>query len=149
MKATLHQFRHRRAASSPSETPSGRRTSMSRSPTSGRMPALSSVPRQATKAVIYRPSRSATQIGRRRTLSWLLEFEPTKRPAIDFLRGWTGEGDTDGQVRLRFPDRASAERFARAQGLEPIVIDRPRSPLRPKSYAANFTAHPLTAAGGP
>jgi NADH dehydrogenase len=110
------------------------------------MPALSPVPRQAIEAVIYRPSRSATQIGRRGTESWILEFEPTKRPAIDFLMGWTGEGDTDGQVRLRFPDRESAERFARAQGLEPTIIDRPHSPLRPKSYAANFTARPLTIA---
>ena len=82
------------------------------------------MPRQAAEAVIYRASRSPIQAGRRGTRSWILQFEPTKRPAIDFLMGWSGEGDTDTQVRLRFPDRTSAERFARAQGLEPIVIDR-------------------------
>lgn len=142
MKRTSCRSRHRQAAVSPSAKPCGPRTATSRRSASGRMPALSSVPRQAVEAVIYRPSPSATQAGRRETQSWILELGPTKRPTIDFLMGWTGEGDTDSQVRLRFTDRASAERFARAQGLEPVVIDRPQPALKPKSYAANFTARP-------
>jgi hypothetical protein len=148
MKSTSRWLRHHQAEISSSVMRCAPRAAMSRRPVSGRVPALSSVPRQVTEAVIYRPSRSATQIGRRGTHSWILEFEPTKRPTIDFLMGWTGEGDTDSQVRLRFPDRASAERFTRTQGLEPIVIDRPLSPLAPKSYAANFSARPLTRASG-
>ena len=93
--------------------------------------------------MIYRPSRSATQIGTRGTKSEILEFDPTKRPKIDFLMGWAGEGDTESQVRLQFADRESAERFARGQGLDPIVIDRPEPRVRLKSYAENFVTRRL------
>lgn len=106
-------------------------------------PTISAAPRlRATHAVIYSPSRPATQSGTRRTKSWVLEFEPRTRPKIDFLMGWTGESDTDGQIRLQFPDRESAESFARTQGLASIVIDRTEPQLRPKSYAANFSETP-------
>jgi NADH dehydrogenase len=142
MKSSARQFRHRQATISPSAIQRRPRASASRRLTSGRPVALSRVPRRATEVVIYRPSRSATQIGTRGTHGWILEFEPTRRPTMDFLMGWTGGGDTDSQVRLRFPDRDSAERFARAQGLEATVIDRPQPPLRPRSYAANFIARP-------
>lgn len=144
MNCASRRFRHRQAAISSLEMHPGPTVPGPRLSGSGRLPARSRVPRQATEAVIYRPWRSATQSGMRGTRGWVLEFEPTKRPRPDFLMGWSGEGDIDSQVRLRFPSREDAERFARAQGLQATVIERALPRSRPKSYAANLLVQPLT-----
>ncbi|HEX6979669.1 MAG TPA: NADH dehydrogenase ubiquinone Fe-S protein 4 [Alphaproteobacteria bacterium] len=95
-----------------------------------------------TRAVIYRQTPSVTQSGRAGAKNWILEFEPTSPPVTDSLMGWTGGGGE--RVRLRFPDRASAERFARRQGVEWTVVEPPpKLNLRPKSYADNFRVAPL------
>lgn len=95
-----------------------------------------------TQAVIYRQTPSVTQGGRAHAKNWILEFEPTSPPVTEPLMGWTGGGAE--QVRLRFPDRTSAERFAQRQGMEWTVIEPPPKPgLRPKSYADNFRAAPV------
>jgi hypothetical protein len=74
-------------------------------------PALRHVP----PVRIYKPSRSVTQSapGRR---YWILEFERTIPSFIEPLMGWTGSADPFAQIRLQFPDRASAVAFARKNG---------------------------------
>jgi hypothetical protein len=72
-------------------------------------------------AIIRRPARSVVQ-GGRRDPGWILEFEPAERPLPDPLMGWSGSGDVHSQIRIPFPDRALAERFARRNGLRFIVV---------------------------
>lgn len=97
---------------------------------------------RGTRAIIYKPAPSVMQ-GRRAARHWVLEFEPVRPPVKDFLMGWTGGGDADAMVRLRFPDRASAERFAKVQCLDYTVVEPPPEPaLKPRAYADNFTVPP-------
>jgi len=92
------------------------------------------------RARIYRPARNAMQSGTARTQDWVLDFLPGEARVTDPLMGWTGSGDTQSQVRLRFATQAEAEAYARAQGIDYIVIQpKPRAPrLRPMGYGENF-----------
>lgn len=92
-------------------------------------------------AKIFRPSRSAMTSGQANTQGWVLEFAPAQRKAIDPLMGWTGSGDMQGQVRLKFDTREAAEDYARRQGIDYQVLEpKPRKPnLRPKGYGSNFS----------
>ncbi len=92
------------------------------------------------RARIYRPARNAMQSGTARTHDWILEHAPAAGREIDPLMGWTSSGDTESQVRLRFPTREAAEDYARAHGLEFDVIEpKPRKPvIRPRGYGENF-----------
>lgn len=86
---------------------------------------------------IYRPARTATQSGRRKTRRWRLEFVPGTRKSVESLMGWTSAG-TEGQVRLDFPDRRAAEGFARRHGLSYDLEEPRESAPPPRTYAENF-----------
>lgn len=86
---------------------------------------------------IYRPARTATQSGRRRTRRWRLEFVPGTRRSVESLMGWTSAG-TEGQVCLEFPDREAAEAFARRHGLACDVEEPREAAPPPRAYADNF-----------
>ena len=90
------------------------------------------------RARIYQPAKSATQSGRAKTLNWVLEYETQRRPHPDRLMGWSGAGDTQGQVRLNFETREAAEAYAQRQGLEVQVEEPQARSIKPKSYAENF-----------
>lgn len=95
------------------------------------------------RARIYRPARTAMQSGTARTRDWVLDFLPSEARVKDPLMGWTGSGDTQTQVRLRFPSQAEAEAYARAHGIDYIVVppkDR-RPNLRPMGYGENFATN--------
>ncbi len=89
-------------------------------------------------ARIYRPTKSAMQSGLRNTRCWVLEFDPEDRLVVDPLMGWTSSSDTRRQIRLRFPNRAEAVRYAEQHGVPYEVL--PEHPLRRhiRSYADNF-----------
>jgi hypothetical protein len=97
----------------------------------------------AMRARIYRPARTAMQSGTAKTKLWVLEFSPAQARKIDPLMGWTSSGDMDQQVRLRFEDQASAEAYARAHGIDFVVIaPKTRRPnLRPGGYGDNFATN--------
>lgn len=99
-------------------------------------------PVQSARARIYRPGRSTTQAGKAGTKHWILEFEPSAEPELEFLMGWTASADTQGQVRLTFPDRESAVAFAERQGWQYTVVEPHDPMLRPRSYADNFRWKP-------
>lgn len=91
-------------------------------------------------ARIYQPARTAMQSGQARTRTWVLEFAPSQAKRIDPLMGWTGSGDTRGQVRLEFPTKEAALDYARRHGI-PAQVQEPhkRKPvIRPKGYGDNF-----------
>ena len=90
------------------------------------------------RARIYRPAKTATQSGRAKTHDWVLEYETERRPRPDALMGWSGAGDTQGQVRLTFETRAAAEAYAQRQGLEVQVEEPQPRTVKPKAYAENF-----------
>jgi hypothetical protein len=89
-------------------------------------------------ARIYRPSKTAMQSGKGKTLSWVLEFEPASAKRADPLMGWAGSTDTDGQVRLTFETQDDAIGYATRHGLEYEIAPPKSARVRPKSYADNF-----------
>lgn len=92
------------------------------------------------RARIYQPARTAMQSGTAKTHQWVLEFAPGEAREVDPLMGWTGSGDTQAQVRLRFESRAAAEAYADAKGIEfTVTLPHARKPnVRPRGYGENF-----------
>lgn len=98
------------------------------------------------RARIYRPSKTATQSGTAKSRDWVLEFSPETARRIDPLMGWTSSDDMNSQVRLNFETREAAEVFARAKGLDYVVLKpRERKPnIRPGGYGDNFATNRRT-----
>lgn len=95
------------------------------------------------RARIYRPARNAMQSGMARTRSWVLEFAPGEGKVSDPLMGWSGSGDTQGQVRLKFDSQAEAEAYASAHNIDYIVV-KPQergTNIRPMGYGENFATN--------
>lgn len=92
------------------------------------------------RARIYQPARNAMQSGTAKTKSWVLDYAPLEAKQLDPLMGWTGSGDTRGQVRLTFDSCAAAEEHAKRLGLE-YTVQQPRKRahlLRNAGYGDNF-----------
>ena len=89
-------------------------------------------------ARIYKPSRSATQSGKARTLDWIIEHEPAVAREIDPLMGWTSSRDMQQQVRLSFQTKEEAIAYAERNGLPYSVIEPTEKTVPTKSYADNF-----------
>ena len=92
-------------------------------------------------ARIYQPAKTATSSGRAKTRYWLLEMEPEGRKTIDALCGWSGSGDTEQQLQLKFPSKEAAVAYAKRMGIEARVFNPRKRIVMPKSYAENFI-HP-------
>lgn len=92
------------------------------------------------RARIYQPARNAMQSGAAKTKVWVLEYAPAEAREIDPLMGWTGSGDTQAQVRLKFESREAAEAYARANGIEVDVAEphKRKATIRPGGYGDNF-----------
>ena len=54
---------------------------------------------------------------RRGAVEWVLEFERRTPLFTEQLMGWTGSTEPLSQIRLRFPTREAAVRYAQRQGL--------------------------------
>ena len=95
------------------------------------------------RARIYRPARNAMQSGTARSRDWVLEFAPGEGRVTDPLMGWTGSGDMQSQVRLRFASQAEAEAYAKANAIDYVVVaPRARAAnLRPGGYGENFATN--------
>ena len=59
------------------------------------------------KAKIYIPAKTATQSGRGKQKTWVLEFE-TKDPHTNSLMGWESSSDTLKEVKLKFTSKDKA-----------------------------------------
>ena len=71
--------------------------------------------------------------------SWYLEVEDLQKQLYnDKIMGWTSSNETLSQVKLQFPDLASAEKYAKESSIEYEVIYSNSKKIRPKSYAENF-----------
>jgi len=98
------------------------------------------------RARIYQPARNAMQSGAAKTKNWVLEYAPAEARELDPLMGWTGSGDTQAQVKLKFETRAAAEAYAREKGIEFVVTEphQRKANLRPGGYGDNFATHRRT-----
>lgn len=91
-------------------------------------------------ARIYQPAKTAMQSGTAKTHQWILEFTQEEGRTVDPLMGWTGSGDTQSQVRLRFDTRAAAEAYAQTKGIV-YTVSEPQARkqnIRPRGYGENF-----------
>ena len=89
-------------------------------------------------ALIYQRSKNSLQSGKARLDQWVLEFVPSEARHADPLMGWSGSGDTQVQVKLKFPDLVAAEAYARKNGIEYRVLPTPAKSLKIQAYADNF-----------
>jgi hypothetical protein len=87
---------------------------------------------------IYKPAKTAMQSGKGGTDAWVLEPDGTSAVTVDPLMGWSGSTDTDKQVRLTFPTREDAVRYAEQAGLAYTVTEPTTHKTKPRSYADNF-----------
>ncbi len=92
------------------------------------------------EARIYRPAKTAMQSGRAKVGGWVLEYEPTGG-RLDPLMGWSGAGDTRGQLHLAFETAADAIAYATKHTIEYNLQQPKQRTLRPKAYADNFNYH--------
>lgn len=91
-----------------------------------------------SKARIYKPARTAMQQGRAKTNAWVLEWEPSEPRRADPLMGWSGSGDTQRQLQLRFETKEQAIEYADERGIPYIVREPKTRTIKTKSYAENF-----------
>jgi hypothetical protein len=89
-------------------------------------------------ARIYQPAKNAMQSGKAQTDQWILEFAPAEARRADPLMGWTGSGDTQVQVVLKFADLAEAQAYAARHGIAARVQATPAKRLKLQAYADNF-----------
>ena len=90
------------------------------------------------QARIYKRPKSAMQSGKALVDQWILEFDPAEARKADPLMGWTGSGDTQAQVQLKFPDCAAAQAYAEKYGISARVHSVPPKTLKIQAYADNF-----------
>jgi len=87
---------------------------------------------------IYCQSKTASQSGRATTGIWILEAERTSAQKPESLMGWTQSDDTLNQIKMSFPSRISAERFAKSKGWRYTVTDKTKRKVKPRCYTDNF-----------
>jgi len=78
------------------------------------------------------------QSGKALTDQWILEFEQSEARRPDPLMGWTGSGDTQAQVTLKFATREEAQAYAAKHGIPARVHATPPKTLKLQAYADNF-----------
>ncbi len=89
-------------------------------------------------ARIFQRPKNAMQSGRARTDEWVLEFAPVEARTADPLMGWSGSGDTQVQVELKFATAELAMAYAEKNGIDYSLIATPPKTLKLQTYADNF-----------
>ncbi len=89
-------------------------------------------------AIIYQQPKSAMQSGKAKIDTWVLEFERSEAMKPDPLMGWPGSGDTQAQVKLKFPSKDAAKAYAEKYGIVARVHSTPPKSLKIQAYSDNF-----------
>ena len=90
------------------------------------------------QARIFQRPKNAMQSGKANTDEWILEFAPLEAKKADPLMGWAGSGDTQRQLRLKFPSQEAAVAYAAKHGIDAVVHKTPPKKLTLQAYADNF-----------
>jgi hypothetical protein len=90
------------------------------------------------KAIIYIPAKTATQSGRGKQKTWVLEFE-TKDPHTNSLMGWESSIDTLKEIKLKFESKEKAIDYAKANDVDFSIVEPKQKKFVIKSYEENFT----------
>ncbi|MFV0280942.1 MAG: ETC complex I subunit [Rhodoblastus sp.] len=89
-------------------------------------------------ARIFRPTKSATQSGARRTRKWNFVYDPQAPRGHDPLMGWTTSTDMKSQIHLTFDTKEEAIAYAERNAIAYVVEEpQPRS-HRTIAYSDNF-----------
>ncbi len=89
-------------------------------------------------ARIFQRSKNAMQSGKARTDEWVLEFVPAEARHADPLMGWSGSGDTQVQVQLKFASMDAARKYAAKNSIDCAIVEAPPKKLKLQAYADNF-----------
>jgi len=90
------------------------------------------------RARIFKEPKTTTQSGQANTHDWILEYGQSLPKRVDPLMGWSGSGDTQSQLRLKFPNQEDAVAYAEREGIA-FDLEIPVARIRkPKAYADNF-----------
>ena len=89
------------------------------------------------KAIIYKPTKSAMQSGKKKDKSWFMEFD-TLDNGINPLMGWESSKDTMSEVRLEFDSKEQAINYAKKNKVDYYVIEPQKRKIIKKSYSDNF-----------
>ena len=89
------------------------------------------------KALIYSPSKTASQSGFSKTGYWILEYI-TKDPTTNPLMGWESSNDTLSELRLKFSNKDLAIRYAKKNKIDFEIIEPKKRKIVKKSYSDNF-----------
>ena len=89
-------------------------------------------------ARIFQRPKNAMQSGKALLDQWILEFAPAEARKPDPLMGWTGSGDTQSQVQLKFASKEEALAYAENHGIAATVHATPPRRLKIQAYADNF-----------
>tara|TARA_S200000501_G_C20242698_1_gene490796 strand:+ start:149 stop:460 length:312 start_codon:yes stop_codon:yes gene_type:complete len=94
-------------------------------------------------ARIFKPGKTAMQSGKAKTDEWILEFYSAEEKKIDPLMGWTGSGDTQSQVKLKFLSKEDAIAYANDNGLLYTVHENRerKHVIRKNGYGENFATN--------
>ena len=90
------------------------------------------------KAKIFQPTKTAMQSGLGKIKNWTLEFE-TKNTGINPLMGWESSSDTLSEVKLEFPSKDLAIKYAEKNNIDYYIIEPQKRKTVKKSYTDNFT----------
>ena len=90
------------------------------------------------RARIFKEPKTSMQSGLANTHDWVLEYGQQAPRVVDPLMGWSGSGDMQSQLRLKFPTREEAVAYAEREGVAyDLELPAPRV-RKPKAYADNF-----------
>ena len=89
------------------------------------------------KAKIYRPAKTAMQSGKKKTKTWLLEFD-TLNSGINPLTGWETSIDTMSEIKLEFSTKELAINYAKKNNIDYYLVEPKKRRIIKKSYADNF-----------
>ena len=89
-------------------------------------------------ARIYRPSKTAMQSGKGKTVFWVVEHEATEPKTVEPLMGYTSSSDMLSQVRLKFDTKEEAIDYAERNDIAYRLIEPKEQRRRPMAYSDNF-----------
>jgi hypothetical protein len=96
------------------------------------------------RAIIFKPSKSATQSGTAKTKHWMLEYLPENSREIDPVMGWTGNSDMhQSQIKLKFDSKEEALEYAKLNGVfvQEVIEPQVSAPII-KNYVDNYKYRP-------